>query len=83
MTGVKYKDLSEDRLNVELNYFITNYLKSDKTELKRIVADMILKYKNEHSMMNLNPLKMLTKMKEDLKKVLSLIKQGSMSLPLS
>lgn len=83
MIGVNYKGLTESQVNYELNNYIKNYLKYDKTELKRQLTDMVLMLKKEHSMMYLNPLKMFTKMKENLKNVTSLIKQGNMSLPLS
>lgn len=83
MNGVNYRDMSQSQVHDALDHYINNNLKFIVLELKRRVADMILKYKDEHSMMNLNPLKILTKMREDLKKVPNLIKQGNMSLPLS
>lgn len=82
LSGVKYKDLTESQFNGALNNYIRKYLKSDKTDLKRRVTDMVVDYKDKH-VMNFSLIKMLAKMKEDLKKFQSQIKQRHISLPLS
>lgn len=63
LSGVEYMDLTESTINEQLNDYANKYLKSDKTHLKRIMANMF-GYVMEKYLMNLSPEKTLIKVKE-------------------
>ncbi|XP_025415156.1 uncharacterized protein LOC112686898 isoform X2 [Sipha flava] len=45
LSNIKYKDLSESQINIELNEFIRNYLKTNRVFLIQAITDFIDQYK--------------------------------------
>lgn len=68
MTGINYRNLTESEFNDGLNDYIRNYLKSDKTQLKKIVSNMVSEYKKIY-LTGIHPLEILEKLKKFLKTI--------------
>lgn len=81
LTGIKYKNLSEEAINDELNTMINSYIQTEKTHLNKILENLITNFK-ENYLLSLNPLNIITKIKDYLLTLIHKAKPNKKNVPL-
>lgn len=68
ISGVNYKNLSDEEINAGINYFIDDYIKSNKLGLVQKITDLMVRFKSQ-TMDGLSPVSLLKKLKADLQRM--------------
>jgi len=79
VTGLKYKNFTEEKINNEINFFINDFINASKLGLVQKITELLVLYKS-NILNNYSPVSLLKKLKDDLINIPSQLNDNEQAL---